>query len=193
MTITIATIGPNEHDIASRNLGLIHTSVGSYLWPSEVGEALTAELGKDWMTWVMMGIISRESRFGLLLDREGKGDHGHGHGWFQIDDRSHREFCASGKWKSLTDSIQYAMGILVWTYKTLADQFDLFTDYRELFQGTVAGYNCGPGTRYGTKGVLGALHVGKDLDYNTTGRNYSQYVLQMAEFFGRLFHESLDQ
>lgn len=46
-------------------------------------KSIIEEAAIDWPPEIIAGIISRESRFGLLLDAEGKGDHGHGFGLCQ--------------------------------------------------------------------------------------------------------------
>jgi hypothetical protein len=161
---------------AKRRLPIFRAAAAKYQWPEEVDNLLAIDLGPDWMAWVLMGICSRESQFGLLLDQEGKGDNGHGHGEMQIDDRSHGRFCASGKWRTLADSLDYVhRAVIVPAFNYLGERFDLFDEnYERLFWATVAAYNCGPGN------VFRALQTGQDPDVRTTGRDYSQDVRRRA-------------
>jgi hypothetical protein len=55
---------------------------------------------------------------------------------------------------------------------------------RDLLQAAVAAYNCGAGN------VLNAIHFGHPLDFFTTGRNYSEDVLNRAGFFQNMGWES---
>lgn len=123
-----------------------------------------------------MAIDSRESRFGLLLDEDGLGDAGHGHGEIQIDDRSHGAFCDSGQWQDLAASLEYVRkNVILPSYNYLADRFGFFgEDYTRLFWGTVAAYNCGAGN------VSKAVAAGQAPDVRTTGRDYSSDVRARA-------------
>lgn len=121
---------------------------------------------------ILMGIASRESRMGLALDNEGKGDFGHGHSLMQIDDRSHGKWLRENDWrdpfvaigygaKVLRDSINYAR------MKGVADEVAC----------GIAGYNCGP-----ARAVRGLLDYG-DPDHYTTGKDYSRDVLTRAKWY----------
>ena len=133
-------------------------------------------IGAEWMTWVLAAINFRESRFGLLLNEDGLGDAAHGHGEMQIDDRSHTDFCASGRWQDLAASLEYVhKAVIVPSFNYLGGHFELFgEDYDALFRDTIAAYNCGPGN------VRRAMEVGQDVDARTTGRDYSADVLKRA-------------
>jgi hypothetical protein len=136
-------------------------------------------IGAEWMKYVLMGINSRESRFGMLLDEDGLGDGGHGHGEMQIDDRSHKAFCASGRWRDLAASLEYVhANVIIPSFNYLADYFALVgEDYERLFWAAIAGYNAGPGN------VRKALEAGALPDSVTTGRNYSRDVKARALAF----------
>ncbi len=134
----------------------------------------------DFTTSVILGIGSRESGWGLLLrprGPEGKGDHGHGRGLMQIDDRWHPEFISSGKWKDARENILYAAGILSNYAHHLQARFHL--ESAGLLRATLAAYNCGLG-RVGT-----AIKDGLDIDYFTTSRDYSKDILERAGWFQR--------
>lgn len=125
---------------------------------------------------LIYGVMSRESRCGLALDKNGKGDNGHGHGLMQIDDRSHAKFIRSGKWKDPRENILYGVYVLVWgiDYMRRAGVADYL-------RAGIACYNRGPK-------VLSDIRAGLDCDAKTTGGNYSTDVLQRAEWFrARLF------
>lgn len=165
-----------ETTLAKARMAIFKKAASTYVWPSEVIQALAADLGPDWMTWVLMGIDSRESRFGILLDKHMLGDNGHGHGEMQIDDRSHPAFCNGDGWKDLAQSLEYVHhNVIVPSYNYLTDYFDLFdSDYEKLFWGGIAGYNCGEGN------VRKALEAGDDVDARTTGSDYSKDVHKRA-------------
>ena len=128
---------------------------------------------------VICGIGSRESEWGLstALDKPGpggKGDHGHGRGLMQIDDRYH-EFARTGKWDNARENLLYAAQVLISSRKYLANRFTL--DDKTLLRATLAAYNCGQGN------VSKALKKGRDIDYYTAGRNYGENVLERAGWF----------
>ena len=134
---------------------------------------------------VVAAIMQRESQGGLspLLDAmgpEGRGDHGHGHGLMQIDDRWHRAFIASGQWRDPYASIAYAVSLLADNFSVLraAKLSSLaYPDERE--RAAIAAYNCGAGA------VLKAARAcpTKDIDAYTTHGNYSAEVLRLAEIY----------
>lgn len=174
-------INQKEIPLAEVRLPIFKKAAGQYHFPDEVAAALSPDLGSDWLAWILAGIDSRESGFGLLLDSDGLGDQGHGHGEMQIDDRSHTAFCASGLWRDLAASLEYDhKGVIVPNFNELGNRGDLFDDgqggidYGALFWAAIAAYNCGAG------GVLAVLEAGEDVDARTTGGNYSADVRARA-------------
>lgn len=166
-----------ELDLAKDRLPTFQAAAAQYQWPDELAQAMQADLGTpDWMTWVLAAIDSRESRFGLLLDADGLGDAGHGHGEMQIDDRSHETFCSNGGWKDLAASLAYVhRNVIIPSYNYLANRFGYFgANYVNLFWGVVAAYNCGAGN------VAKAVANGDDVDSRTTGHDYSADVRARA-------------
>ena len=161
-----------ELDLAKERLPIFQAAASQYNWPTELVTAMRTDLGTDdWMTWVLAAIDSRESRFGMLLDADGLGDAGHGHGEMQIDDRSHATFCSNGGWKDLAASLAYVhRNVIIPSYNYLAFQ----EDYTKLFWGVVAAYNCGAGN------VAKAVANGDDVDSRTTGHDYSADVRARA-------------
>jgi uncharacterized protein (TIGR02594 family) len=171
---------PDELALARQYLPIIQAAADAYTWPPELIAVMQQALGPNWMVWVLCGIASRESRFGLLLDAEGLGDGGHGHSIMQIDDRSHPAFCAGDDWKDLAASLEYVhKNVIVSSFNYLGDCcFEVLQgDYAALFRASIAGYNCGPGN------VRKALEAGEDVDARTTGRDYSADVLKRARGF----------
>ena len=131
---------------------------------------------------VLAGIMMRETRGGTstLLDipgPAGKGDHGHGHGLMQIDDRWHKEFIASGKWFDPAENIEYGAGVLQSARITLSvwsQRYGFPMDAAELERASVAAYNCGAG------GVMKSIRAGADVDSRTAHGDYSRSVMDYA-------------
>jgi hypothetical protein len=172
-----SNIKPEEFDLARERLPIFQAAADAYRWPEELEAAMFKAMGADWMKYVLMGIDSRESRFGLLLDEDGNGDHGHGCGELQIDDRWHDSFCSSGKWRDLAASLDYVhRNVIIPSFNDLGDKcFGLLgEDYEALFWATVAAYNCGAGN------VRKALEAGQGIDAKTTGKDYSRDVQARA-------------
>lgn len=145
---------------------------------------------------VIGGIGSRESNWGLILKPlgpSGTGDFierrslnrfrsgplppdggGFGRGLMQIDFDA-QEFARTGNWKDPKENILYGCSVL-------ADSRD-FIKRKTNFEGTpllqaaLAGYNAGPGN------ALRAIRDGRDIDFYTTGRDYSKDVLNRAGWF----------
>lgn len=103
----------------------------------------------DWDPLLIGAIDIRESHCGLLLDADGKGDRGHGHGEMQIDVGSFPKLCSAeiAWWKDPVASV--ALGSLA-----LQGKFDYLTgrqdcpfafDSREILWCAVAAYNKGEG------------------------------------------------
>lgn len=128
---------------------------------------------------VIAGIGSRESAWGRLLSPGGPGgtgDGGHGRGLMQIDDRFHQAFISSGRWSNPKDNIDYGIdSVLAVNYNYLARNTNL--KGTELLRGALASYNAGLGN------VLKALNQGLDVDYYTTGQDYSADVLNRAGWY----------
>jgi Transglycosylase SLT domain len=128
------------------------------------------------------GILSRESRFGLILDEDLKGDAGHGHGLMQIDDRSFGDWLASNDWTDPATNIEKGVQVLAGKYNYLNGQ-GLLNDLDEAaaVQAAIAAYNCGEGN------VAKVLRAGDDIDSRTAGHDYSADVLARATQFKEIF------
>lgn len=125
---------------------------------------------------VVWGIGSRESHWGLYLKPRGPagtGDHGHGRGLMQIDDRWHPSFTGGDQWKDPAENIAYGCEVL----RDNVRMFRAVLGSEDGLRAAVAAYNCGPGN------VRTALKRGFGVDAFTTGRNYSDDVLRRAGWF----------
>lgn len=143
---------------------------------------------------VLCGIGSRESHWGLALKPPGPGGRGdfarrrprgarttaeppdgpgYGRGLMQIDYDWH-EFARTGRWHDPKENIFYACEVL--------DQARTFLTRKGLPQGlllrgVLAAYNGG------ATAAWNAYSSGRDIDANTTGRDYSQDVLNRTGWF----------
>lgn len=147
---------------------------------------MDASQNGDWPPEIIAAMMSRESRCGLALipkkpggNPAGTGDAGHGHGLMQIDDRSHKSFIDSGKWKDPKENIYYGVKVLNESYDYLEKKTNLKDD--DLMAAAIAGYNCGAGN------VIRSLKEGKSWDARTKGRNYSGDVLARSIELADLF------
>jgi hypothetical protein len=145
---------------------------------------------------VVGGIGSRESQWGLILQPAGPGGtgdniprrfptgfrsgplppdgKGFGRGLMQIDFDAH-EFARTSQWKNARKNILYGCQVLSASREFIERKTGL--QGRDLLRAALAGYNCGPGN------ALRALRDGRDVDFYTTGRDYSSDVLNRAGFF----------
>lgn len=134
----------------------------------------------DWLApSVVAGIGSRESAWGRFLSPQGPtgtGDGGHGRGLMQIDDRFHQSFINSGQWTDAKANINYGIDNVLSDYY---DYLDISTNLegKDLLRGAIAAYNAGP------QSVLNAINQNLDIDYYTTGQDYSWDVLNRAGWF----------
>jgi Transglycosylase SLT domain len=139
-------------------------------------------------TELIYGIGSRESAWGLTLRppgpagtgdwkaRSGKmppDDQGWGRGLMQIDYAAH-PFAQTGDWKDPAENIDYACEFLASEVKFFANNNDPGVDPT---RAGIAAYNCGRGN------VVKAIQERRDVDYYTTGHNYSEDVIRRATWF----------
>ena len=99
---------------------------------------------------------------------------GFGRGLMQIDYDAH-EFARTGNWRDARENIFYGCQVLTGNMKFLKTKTG--RDGRELLRLAIASYNCGAGNE------LKAFQQGLGVDFFTTGRNYSQKVLDRAGWF----------
>jgi hypothetical protein len=147
-------------------------------------------------TSAVAGIGSRESRWGLALRPTGAGGTGDftprryptqfrngplppdgggfGRGLMQIDYDA-QEFARTGPWKDPGENVRAGCAILA-GYRDLVQRKTSLTGIA-LLRAALASYNCGPGN------VLRALEDGRDVDFYTAGRDYSQDVTSRAGWF----------
>ncbi|RMI02396.1 MAG: lysozyme [Calditrichaeota bacterium] len=147
---------------------------------------------------VIAGVGSRESHWGLALKPPGPGGTGDffrrsvpgpgghrttplppdgggfGRGLMQIDYDYH-EFARTGNWKDPRANIDYGCKVLYQSRAHIARKTNLRG--LDLLRATLAAYNCGVGN------VLRAIREGRDVDFFTSGRDYSRDVLNRAGWF----------
>jgi hypothetical protein len=145
---------------------------------------------------VVAGLGSRQSRWGLALKPRGaegtvdlaprpflrpwRGTPlppdglGFGRGLLRIDYDAH-PFARSGAWRDPAANIAQGCEILSEARALLRRRTVLHG--QGLLRGALAAYNCGTGN------VLHALRQGFDIDFYTSGRDYSRDVLNRAGFF----------
>ncbi len=112
----------------------------------------------------------------------GTGDHGHGRGLFQIDDRGPFSYLIPRPGEGWTPFVQACSAIAV--LEDARRSLELEADDPLHERGVVAAYNCGAGV------ARTALRAGKDPDFWTTGRNYGRDVLSLRDGLRALFPET---
>ena len=130
---------------------------------------------------LIFGIGARETLWGTSIylrppGPAGRGDHGHGHGLLQIDDRFHERFIRSGKWSDPYENIRYAIAEVWIPYRLHIAQRSTLEGLA-LDRAATSAYNCGPGR------AVRALKQGRDPDAFTTGRDYARDVFSWAGEF----------
>jgi soluble lytic murein transglycosylase-like protein len=84
-------------------------------------------------------------------------------------------FARTGNWQDPEANIDTGCSVLKSNLDLLGRKTSLTG--RDLLQAAIAAYNCGAGN------VLTAIREGHDVDFFTTGRDYSKDVLNRAGFF----------
>ena len=155
--------------------------------------SVVAEFEKDY-PWIsvplLLAIVSRETWWGQAPgyvpkgNPSGAGDAGHGHGFFQIDDRAHPAMVRSGQWAEVGPAARYAIkNVLVPAYAYLKKQFPKLSG-PELIRAAIASYNCG------AKNVKKALARG-EVDKYTAGGDYSRDVLKREQWWQNWYQEKM--
>ncbi|KAM8877074.1 lysozyme g-like [Synchiropus picturatus] len=131
------------------------------------------EVADEWNVdpYLIAGIISRESRAGNALVK-GWGDHGNAFGLMQVDKRYHTP---KGKWNGKSH-LDQATEILVDFIDEIKKMYPKWGGGKQL-RGALAAYNKGPNN------VRKAVLEGRDIDYYTTGQDYSSDVLARAQWY----------
>jgi hypothetical protein len=149
---------------------------------------------RRWTVEMLLAIGSRETgylwqthwaRYG---DWAILGDQGHGHGVWQIDDRSHADFTSTDAWKDPRQCAAKAIEVLNATARALTayvNPIDVATDI--FFRLVIAGYNCGP-----RNACLGWRNHG-DPDKFTTQGNYSADVIAEIPVYLALLNPAGEQ
>ncbi|XP_053722207.1 lysozyme g-like [Synchiropus splendidus] len=120
---------------------------------------------------LIAGIISRESRAGNALVN-GWGDHGNAFGLMQVDKRHHN---LQAEWNS-KEHLDQGIEILVGFMDEIKKMFPEWSGGKQL-RGALAAYNKGPDN------VRKAVDEGRDVDYYTTGQDYSSDVMARAQWY----------
>lgn len=118
---------------------------------------------------LLAAIASRESRGGAVLDRNGEGDHGHGFGLMQVDNRNPFEVVREGG-PFGQPHINQAAKILADKLAEVKRNFPNLSEEEKL-QTAVSRYNGG------------ARRSFPDSDEGTTGGDYSNDVLARAQYY----------
>lgn len=130
---------------------------------------------------ILGGVCMRESKGGEILDKDGLGDNGHGHGLFQIDDRSFKEFCDDPlRYKNPITNTLMACAILRdirAQVRRECTEFGVIATDLQFERMILAGYNGG------ADHAVHALRHGEDQDTYTTGKDYSAAVELYADFY----------
>lgn len=160
------------------------------LWVEHFREAANAITPGLFDTADLMAIGSRETNLDPKWLTK-KGDGGHGAGLMQIDDRSFPLFTNSDKWKDARLGILYGATVLRQKWddlentagKSLKFKGNAFTGPRVVGivaqQIAIAAYNSGRAAAY-------HYSKGRNPDNGTTGKDYSQDVMQRAAIFREL-------
>lgn len=139
-------------------------------WP--LVQRLAREFKVD--PYVVAGLGSRESGWGRLLGKwgnpPGTGDHGHGRGLMQIDDRAHTAWITSHNWPDPETNIRKGLSVLTNSMRYARKRG---VPERDVLEVGLAGYNRGPGN------AVNAYFAGED----PSVRNYAKDVLQRADLF----------
>ncbi len=160
-------------------------------WEAEIRRARNlpefAALPKDLDLPFIAALVSRETLWGWFAGytkpgmSNGTGDGGHGHGFFQIDDRSHGDFLRrihttpEGKvvpvWWYPFEQCRYALQLFQANLKILHGSLKAAT----------AAYNCGAGN------VQRMLRAGRHVDSRTMGQDYSTDVFRRRTDWQKIF------
>ncbi|XP_056442088.1 lysozyme g-like [Gadus chalcogrammus] len=122
---------------------------------------------------LIAGIISRESEAGFSIkntDPPGWGDKGNAFGLMQVDKR-HHDIPKHQTWDG-GEHLYQATGILVYFIGRIQKKFPSWTAEQQL-KGALAAYNKGDGV----------VRSYKNVDENTTGKDYSNDVVARAKWY----------
>lgn len=161
--------------------------------------------------FIIVALGERESHWGALLDSNGLGDNGHGHGIMQVDDRYFADWLAANAWQDpytnitkgvqiLQDKMRYLAGSGSGTVKigsSVASRLgvaagETYPDPRpltgdDLVHAAIAAYNGGEGA------VTQAIAAGgmSAVDRVTTGGNYSADVISTVASLTNSFNSEV--
>ncbi|XP_026796409.3 lysozyme g [Pangasianodon hypophthalmus] len=119
---------------------------------------------------VIAGIISRETRGGLYLTKDGFQKDGKGFGLMQVDTGNHQK---RGAWNS-EEHVTQGTEILIGFIKEIQKKFPTWPKEHQ-FKGGISAYNAGPGN----------VRTYERMDIGTTGDDYANDVVARAQWFKR--------
>ncbi|XP_062856261.1 lysozyme g-like [Trichomycterus rosablanca] len=117
---------------------------------------------------IVAGIISRESRAGLLL-KDGWGDNHNGFGLMQVDKNAHPDY--KKPWNG-EEHIRQGVDILISFIKQIQDKFPSWSKENQL-KGGIAAYNLG----------VKNIKTLEGMDVKSSGDDYSSDVVARAQWF----------
>ncbi|MBW1953836.1 MAG: peptidoglycan-binding protein [Deltaproteobacteria bacterium] len=123
---------------------------------------------------IILAMAQVESYYGFLLNSQGKGDNGHGHGLMQIDDRSWASILGARVWWE--DA--WAVSVGTWIYKDywqIVARNNPHATPEQIDWATVAAYNCGPGrVKIPPNADFDSPAYWHAIDHYTWGHNHAQ-------------------
>jgi type VI secretion system secreted protein VgrG len=125
---------------------------------------------------LILGLMSRESNFGTALDANGRGDHGHGYGILQVDDRTIKN-PRGGPYSY--EHLDQAMGIFDDKLAEVKAAHPGWTADEQL-AGAVSAYNQGAGNVATRPSSLSGW---ERMDSTTTGHDYSMDTWARAQWY----------
>jgi hypothetical protein len=161
-------------------------------------EASATKHGLD--PYLLAAVVDRESLGGHLLNEEGLGDNGHGHGLMQIDDRSHADFLAelmpdgTPAWKDPASNIDKGAQILARSmdhFENLAKRYTCVVGAVQI--AGIGGYNASAPRIFKALDELTLPSTYEArleaVDLCTTGHNYVSDVLRKRQEFMQIAPE----
>jgi membrane-bound lytic murein transglycosylase MltF len=175
-------------DLASAALTEINDAIFRQVIPAraepyaDVIKQVASESGID--PFIIVALGDQETRWGTVKGYEGTtgpsiiGADGTGHGLMQIDSGTWGDWLATNDWTDPLTNVRKGVSI----FSTDLDYFaSKGLEGDERTRAALAAYNHGPSN------VWANIQAGRDVDYRTTGGNYSQRVWDAFQNFSTSF------